>query len=67
MVHGAGNGKTRTGPSVTRDTSHREIFEAYGTAREDPCKAQALSGDIPGVNPGAGKVCPLPTTHNHKV
>jgi hypothetical protein len=96
----------------TRDTGHRWIFAAYGTARKSHCGVQALSGDIPGVNPGCregvshahnpqtsitrcrrfqgtylargghswfnpgwregvsshcGKVCPLPTTHNHKV
>jgi len=30
---------------LARDTSHRETFAADGTAGEDPCKAQALSGD----------------------
>lgn len=37
---------------LSRDTGHRGIFAAYGTAGEDPFEVQALSGDIPGVNPG---------------
>jgi hypothetical protein len=54
----------RQGPRVTR-TSHKGAFTAEGTAREAFCKAQALSGDIPGVDPDCGKVCPPPTTHSH--
>jgi len=45
----------------TRDTSHGWIFEAYGTAGKNHCEVQALSGDIPGVNPG----CREGVSHAH--
>jgi hypothetical protein len=31
----------------TPDTSHREMFAAYGTAGKSHFEVQALSGDIP--------------------
>src|SRR5512134_1594670 len=34
------------------DTGRRAIFAAVCTARKSSFKVQALSGDIPGVNPG---------------